>query len=89
MTNETRKRHINKQLHALPLYSLEIPLQEIFNIVEKKSGMVVQEDGTPWDGFLCGEDGTASFEIAGYKFALRVMWHKMDSGNYEITAYVS
>jgi hypothetical protein len=89
MTNQTIKNRINKELHALPVYFSEIPLDVIFYIVKEHAGQVVQEDGTPWSGILCGDDSAASFGIAGYKFALRVMWHKMPSGNFEITSYVS
>lgn len=90
MSNKAIKDSINKELSALQIYHPSIPLQEIFSIVERNSdSMVVQEDGTRWSGFLCGDDSHATFEIAGFKFALRVMWHRMNSGNYEITAYVS
>lgn len=89
-TTQTIKNRINKELHALPIYFSEIPLDVIFYIVKDHCERgVVQEDGTPWSGILCGDDGSANFAIGGYRFWLRVMWHKMPSGNFEITAYVS
>jgi hypothetical protein len=89
-TTETIKRRINKEIYALGVYHPEIPLSDIFSIVERHAGKVVQEDGTTWSGWLCGEDGEASFQIETRKrFWLRIQWHKMQSGNYEITAYVS
>lgn len=88
-TTQTIKNRINKELHALPVYFSEIPLDVIFYIVKEHAGQVIQEDGTPWSGILCGDDGLASFGIAGRKFFLFLIWHKMNSGNYEITAYVS
>jgi hypothetical protein len=89
MNTQTIKRRINKELHALPTYFPEIPLDVIFYIVRYHSGRVVQEDGTDWSGLLCGDDGSANFQIAGYRFWLYLTWHKMQSGNYEIVAYVS
>lgn len=91
MTNQTIKNRIGRKLHSLitNVYFPEIPLDKIFAIVEKHAGIVVHEDGTPWSGILCGDDGLASFGIAGRKFFLFLIWHKMPSGNYEITAYAS
>lgn len=86
---QTIKNRINKELAALPTYSPEIPLGKIFEIVEKHAGQVVDVDGTPWSGILCGDNAGANFEIAGVKFQLRITWYKMQSGRYEITAYVS
>lgn len=89
-TNQTIRKCINKQIYALGIYHPQIPLDDIFAIVEKFAGKVVQEDGTPWSGLLCGENGDTYFQIEGKKrFCLRLMWYKMPSGNYEITAYVS
>lgn len=90
MTLKVIRDSINKELHSMGFeYYPEVPLSDIFAIVEKKAGMVVQEDGTPWSGLLCGDDGRAKFEVAGYKFLLHLTWHRMPSGNYEIVAYVS
>ena len=89
MSNQTIKNQINRELAKLGIYHPQIPLFHIFYIVRSYAGQVIQEDGTPWSGFLCGDDSAANFDIEGCKFILRVMWHKMPSGNYEITAYVS
>lgn len=91
MNTQTIKNRIGRELHSLTtnVYFPEIPLDKIFAIVENHAGTVIQEDGTPWGGLLCGDDGLASFGIAGRKFFLFLIWHKMNSGNYEITAYVS
>jgi hypothetical protein len=91
MTNQTIKNRIGRELHNLTtsVYFPAIPLDTIFSIVEKHAGIVIQEDGTPWSGFLCGDDGLASFGVKDKKFFLFLIWHKMPSGNFEITAYVS
>lgn len=86
----TAKNTINKSLTAINrTYHPAIPLTEIFEIVAKNAGRVVDVDGTPWSGILCGDDSHCTFNIEGVKFSLYLAWYKMPSGNYEITAYVS
>jgi hypothetical protein len=53
---------INKELNNMGSYFAQIPLDIIKNILKKYGIYLVQEDGTPWSGFLtgsknCGEDG--------------------------------
>lgn len=84
------KDRINTELHALSLgYYSAIPLDLIFRCVEHWAGRVVDEDGTPWNGLLLGDDSHTSFAIEGRKLWLWLSWYKMPSGNYEIVAYVS
>jgi hypothetical protein len=81
---------VNKLLHALPTYSNEIPLDDIFQIVKENGGLVVQEDGTPWSGILCGEKGNCNLKVEGFKnVGLSISWYKMSKGRYEIVSYVS
>lgn len=89
MKVRTVKNRINRELSGLGVYFEEIPLCEIFDIVRRHAGSVLDVDGTPWSGFLCGEDGSTWFAVTGYKFYLRLSWHKMPSGRYEVTTYVS
>ena len=53
---------VNKELNNLGSYFETIPIDIIKNILKKYGIYLVQEDGTPWSGFLtggknCGEDG--------------------------------
>lgn len=89
MSNRTAKDQTNREINKLGIYHPLIPLFHIFEIVRAHIGEVVQEDGTPWSGLLLGDDSSANFDIENSRLVLRVMWHKMPSGNYEITAYVS
>ena len=91
MNTTQEKRSINKELNAVnKIYYPHIPLSLIFTIVENHTkSMIVQEDGTKWSGLLCGEDGTGNFAIARRRYILRLMWHRMSSGNYEIVSYVT
>lgn len=88
-TTTTLKNQINKALNVINRqYHPAIPLTHIFEVV-RKAGEVVDVDGTPWSGILCGDDSNCTFDIAGVKFHLYLSWYRMPSGNYEITAYVS
>lgn len=85
-------------------YFSSIPLDGIFSILEKYGMIALQEDYTAWSGFLTGESGHADIDVGyasskrekdGYTFytptrnnMLHLSWHKMPSGNYEITAYL-
>ena len=91
MTKQTALNHINKKLHALPVYSDSIPLDEMFAAVKAEGGLVVDEAGEAWSGILCGASGHCVLAIAGIgrQAALYVGWYKMGSGRYEITSYVS
>ena len=93
--NANIRKQINKQLQEnFNKYFPSIPLTEVFEVLKNNNVVAVQEDGTPWSGFLCGDDGNASIEL---KFndelidnaMLILQWHKMESGRYEINTYVS
>ena len=102
MKAATRKT-INNKLHKLTAntYFDAIPLNLMNGVLAEKAMFMADEDGTPWSGFLCGREGRASFAI-GYqdhtttrtgmvemdKAALTVTWYKMQSGRYEVVAYV-
>lgn len=89
MSTQTVKNQTNRALKPFNGYFDEIPLPGIFQIVKIFAGQVVQEDGTPWSGFLCGAAGSARFNVEGYRFHLMVSWYLMGSGRYEICAYVA
>ena len=89
------KKLINSELGTLcKTYYNEIPLDEIFNILKKNNVVAVQEDGTSWSGFLVGDKGSAIFDLTidGKNVNNAVMplsWYKIESGRYEINAYIS
>jgi len=88
---QTIKARTNRELAKLTAgYLPEIPLSDIFSVIRERTGAgVVQEDGTPWSGFICGESGSCSLTIQGFRFSFRMTWFQMPSGKYEVTAYVS
>jgi len=98
------KKEINKDLSMLcsGKYHNIIPLKEIFDILENNNVIVLQEDNTPWEGLLCGEDAQANINIGAIwsgdgetyfvpcnNSYLVLSWHRMPSGRYEINVYVS
>ena len=100
----TRKK-INRELSALPNYHVGIPLDIIEGILKKYNLLLLMEDNTPWDGFITGAEGQATFTL-GYldtayeqngltaytpieNAALIMTWYKMESGKYEIVTYIS
>lgn len=64
------KKKINKELINLTtpknktIYFRQIPLQDIWSILRKYGVIVLQEDGTKWDGFLVGRQAQTYFDIA-------------------------
>jgi len=94
--------YLNKQLQKEfgTTYFPSIPLKEIFDVLKKSYVVVVQEDGTPWSGFLMGDKGRDNFEMATLDnvsgdyimikdSVLVLTWYKMTSGKYEIVIYIS
>jgi hypothetical protein len=82
------RTQINRKLAALPTYHDSIPLQQIFNILAESDVQVLDVDGTPWSGILCGENASATFQT-NVKASLYLSWYRMPSGKYEIVSYVS
>ena len=75
-------------------YFKEIPLDEIFEALEKIGLIAVQEDGTRWSGFLTGASGQAHIRLAFEgklvdNSLLALSWYKTDKGHWEVVAYLS
>jgi hypothetical protein len=96
----TRKviKKLNKLLEPIlkPTYFVEIPLDNIFNKLEENGILVIQEDKTPWSGFLCGSKGHVYFDLVDIRSndiivdsCLSLSWYKMDSGRYEVISYLT
>lgn len=72
-------------------YHPSIPVQQMLS--KLPSGVAaVAEDGEPWEGLLCGREGTAliDLQIASRAFkTLVVNWYRMNSGKFEVTAYLA
>lgn len=82
-------------------YFNKIPLRDIQAILNQHGVVMLQEDNTPWAGLLLGDSHEDSFTLAPANLdpnpqyepymnaMLRLSWHKMQSGRYEIVTYVS
>lgn len=73
-------------------YFQAIPLTEIFAIVERAG---LNLDDEEQQCILCGRDGTSDWQLYDpatgkeVDHKLVMTWHKMESGRYEVVAYVS
>ena len=85
------------------VYFKAIPLQDIFDILEKNGVVALQQDNTEWDGFLTGATGTITIALAPssskmkgnyttyepyVNTSLALQWYKMQTGKYEVTCYI-
>lgn len=100
-------RLASRKISRMPIYRKAIPLDAIFGVLAEHDLVPLQEDGTYWDGMLCGEEGRARFPLGDADRVYRLSgfpevrvyeevehnlvlgWHRMLSGKYEITAYIS
>lgn len=82
---------VNRKLYDLTArkYFDAIPLDEIFAVIRDAGSLVLQEDGTEWNGLLCGSEGNCIFALRDSKHGLSLSWYRMPSGRYEIVTYVN
>ena len=83
--NEERRarKQVNDQLYGLGLaYHDGLPITQIDDILAA-NGFDKTEPA-----IYCGRDGRCS-QIVGKYTWLSLSWHKMDSGRYEVIAYVN
>lgn len=97
------KDEVNRDLDTLlkNTHFPSIPLSTIFDTLNKRGLVVLQDDGTTFDGMLAGTEGRALFDVAyadtrdgqfytpAENVLLTISWHKMETGNYEVIAYLS
>ena len=82
-SERTARRKANGDLYALGLrYHESIPLGELDHILAKYGFNVTEE------AIYCGRDGHNVEKIGNWSWFV-LSWHRMDSGRYEIVAYVS
>lgn len=83
----------NKLAEIGKTYWATIPLDKIFAAVQSAGYEPVDEDGEPWEGMLTGREGRAVIDLQKsgkpVKEALALQWYKMESGKFEVNAYVS
>ena len=100
------KNKINKGIQKIvkPTYFREIPLSDLFQVLNHFGIVALQEDQTEWSGFLTGgvdktaqvyfdlgwvEDKDSDNRYLLIKNAkLAMSYFKMPSGKYEIISYV-
>ena len=80
--NGTMKKKINNEIfkYLKPTYFDKIPLQPLFDILDKHGLIPLQEDQTYWDGFLVG--GVSKTERV--EFALGIKSFKDEFNRYPV-----
>ena len=73
---------VNAELSLLPIYADGLQLEEIDTILQSNGFNGLEA------AIYCGADG-ASHEQVGPRTYFKMTWHKMESGRYELVAYVS
>ncbi len=81
------KSKLNRAIHDLVTntYFREIPLDEIIDILEREGILLLQEDFTPWAGFLLGHDEQVYFTL-GDKNQIKDNYGKDNQGR-DLLAY--
>lgn len=95
--NKSIKLKVNNILYDLcKQYYKLIPLNTITNYLKQNNLIILQEDGSEFEGFLCGCEGRTSFLMRDIEqnknikdSILWLSWYKMTSGNYEVVCYLS
>jgi len=98
---QNERKKVNRRLTKLDNYHIQIPIQDIQNILNQFDMIMLQEDYTEWSGMLLGERGQEYFDVGPidsydgrfYKpydnTSLALSWYTMPSGKYEIVTYLT
>jgi hypothetical protein len=83
-TERRARRAVNNALHTLTSnrYFDNLPLADIDTILTSNGFNSLEE------GIYCGRDGGINEQV-GDRTWLRLIWHKFDTGRYEVVAYIS
>ena len=91
--------HLNDEINAFlspngkTEYFGHVPISDIFDIVDSEGMTPIDEDGSRWQGMLVGEEGRTTIELQdvddAFSLNLHIQWYKMESGKFEVTAYVN
>jgi len=92
MNAKTRKAINNGLYEATKGFHDAIPLQAINDILKKHDYQLLQEDGEPFQGILCGDNSDTLFPIGDHQRTnshLWLGWYRFSTGRYEITTYLT
>lgn len=76
------RKQANNALHALPTYADGLQLESLDAI------LTLHGFNTLEPAIYCGRDGQCHEQV-GERTWLTFTWHKMESGRYELVAYLS
>lgn len=98
--NAKIRKSLNKNIHNMikkngSCYFDHLPIDKLNECMKKEGFYLMNEDGTKLCAVFCGKDGRAEINFGMEEFdivensTLQLYWHTMESGNIEITAYIS
>lgn len=77
-------------------YYKTVPLDVIFKRLAELDIIVVDEEGSDWQGFISGKEGRIRLDLVDRNTReeitnsmLILTWYKMPSGKYEVVTYLS
>jgi hypothetical protein len=88
-------KKVNAALMELTVnrYERHVPLGRVREALNALGFELLDEEGAPWSGLLCGDEGRATFDLSylgtPVPRVLVLSWYRMPSGNFETVAYVS
>ena len=88
-------KELSSRLSAISkTYHDAIPVKNILDHASENGFEAVDDDGTKWSGILTGRDGRAKIDLKEKQSGkvnngIALQWHKMESGRYEVNAYMT
>lgn len=99
----TIRKKVAKDLHEISIRKHDhVPMTNICKVLEDHGLIVLQEDGTEFEGFVCGAEGNAFLNLGSFGKSddrgiypelnnmLVLSWYRFEeTGRYEVNAYIS
>jgi len=81
-TERKMRTRVNRKLQALPIYHDGLPLTQIDDILASEGFSALES------AIYCGRTGQSHEQVQSNTW-FTFTWYKMESGRYEVVAYVS
>jgi len=89
------KRILGRRLHEISSkFHRSIPVDAIEEILAIQGYHLIQEDGTPFSGIFCGDEGSCHLQFADENnnvpnHVIALQWYRLSQSSYEINCYLS
>lgn len=76
-----------------PTFFDTIPMDAIHSALSSAGFDMLDEDGSEWQGMLCGPNGSANIQLGIAEHVpvsawMKLMWYRMPSNRIEVIAYI-